>query len=71
MNKILRIFALTACVLSGYMAYAQSALKVSGTVKDSEGFPIVGAAVMVEGYQSAGVVTDLDGNYTLTIPAKA
>ena len=71
MNKILRIFALTACVLSGYMAYAQSALKVSGTVKDSEGFPVVGAAVMVEGYQSAGVVTDIDGNYTLTIPAKA
>ena len=53
------------------MAYAQSALTVSGTVKDSEGFPVIGAAVMLEGYQSTGVVTDIDGNYTLTIPAKA
>ena len=71
MNKILKIFALTVCVLSGYMAYAQSALTVSGTVKDSEGFPIIGAAVVLEGHQSTGVITDIDGKYTLTIPAKA
>ena len=71
MNKILKIFALTVCVLSGYMAYAQSALTVSGTVKDAEGFPVIGAAVMLEGHQSTGVVTDIDGKYTLTIPAKA
>lgn len=71
MNKIFKILALTVCILSGYISYAQSSLTVRGTVKDSEGFPVAGAAVMLEGYQSTGVVTDIDGNYTLTIPAKA
>ena len=71
MNKILRIFALTVCVLSGYMAYAQSAMTVKGTVKDSEGLPIIGAVVVVEGHTSTGVTTGVDGEYTITIPAKA
>ena len=39
--------------------------KVSGTVLDSQGQRVVGATVMVDGTQN-GVVTDLDGNYTLT-----
>ena len=71
MNKILRIFALTVCVLSGYMAYAQSAMTVKGTVKDSDGLPIIGAVVVVEGHTSTGVTTGVDGEYTITIPAKA
>ena len=39
--------------------------KVSGTVLDTQGQPVVGATVLVDGTQN-GVVTDLDGNYTLT-----
>ena len=71
MNRLFKILALTVCVLSGYLSYAQSALTVSGTVKDSEGLPIPGAAVMVEGLKSSGTVTDIDGNYTIKIPASA
>ena len=71
MNKLFKLLALTVCVLSGYISYAQSSMTVSGTVKDSEGFPVIGAAVMLEGYKSTGVVTDVDGNYTLTIPSGA
>ena len=71
MNRLFKILALTVCVLSGYLSYAQSALTVSGTVKDSEGLPVPGAAVMIEGLKSSGTVTDLDGNYTIKIPASA
>ena len=71
MNKILKIFALTVCVLSGYMAYAQSSMTVSGKVTDLDGQPIIGAAVMVTGQKSTGTVTDLDGNYTIKVPASA
>ena len=37
---------------------------VTGTVLDAQGVPVVGATVLVEGTQN-GVVTDLDGRYTL------
>lgn len=71
MNKIFKILALTVCVLSGYISYAQSSLTVSGTVQDAVGEPIIGAAVMVEGHGSLGTVTDIDGKYTIKIPASA
>ena len=71
MNKIYRLIALTICILSGYLAYAQSPATVSGKVTDADGEPIIGAAVMVKGHSSAGAVTDLDGKYTLKLPASA
>lgn len=43
--------------------YAQN-ITVQGNVTDSNGEPIIGAAVMEKGTQN-GTVTDLDGNFTL------
>lgn len=43
-------------------AFAQT--KVSGTVKDANGEPIIGASVSVKG-GSTGAVTDIDGNYSI------
>ncbi len=43
-------------------AFAQH--KVSGTVVDAAGEPIIGASVMVQG-TSQGAVTDLDGRFTI------
>lgn len=37
---------------------------VSGTVTDSDGNPVIGAAVMIPG-SNTGVTTDFDGNFTL------
>ena len=71
MNKLFKLLALTVCVLSGYISYAQSAMTVSGNVKDSEGLPIIGAVVMIEGQTSTGVITDADGNYTIKVPASS
>ena len=41
-----------------------TAQTIKGTVTDSSGEPVIGATVMETGTQN-GVVTDLDGNYTL------
>lgn len=43
---------------------------VTGTVKDSSGEPIIGAAVIIAG-TSTGVMTDIDGNYSIQIPPPA
>ena len=41
-------------------------ITVSGTVTDINSEPLIGAAVLVKG-TDAGVITDLDGNYTITV----
>ena len=71
MKNLFKIFVLTVCVLSGFISYAQSSMTVNGTVKDASGQPIIGAVVMVDGFKSAGAVTDLDGKYKVVIPAAA
>ena len=48
----------------------QRNIKVSGTVVDSHGEPIIGASVVVKG-TSNGTITDLDGNFTLEVPTGA
>ena len=45
-------------------ATVQSLKTVKGTVMDTDGQSVIGAVVQVDGTQN-GVVTDLDGNYTL------
>ncbi|WP_196065252.1 carboxypeptidase-like regulatory domain-containing protein, partial [Bacteroides cellulosilyticus] len=46
----------------------QNTIKVIGTVKDTNGEPIIGANVMVVG-SATGVITDIDGNFVLNAPA--
>ena len=45
--------------------------KVSGTVKDANGDPIIGANVTVKGDSSIGTITDIDGRFVLDVPAGA
>lgn len=56
------------CILSIWSAYAQN-ITVSGTVSDAVG-PVVGASVFQKG-SSNGAVTDLDGHFSLSVPADA
>ncbi len=51
------------------VAYAQQ--RVSGTVTDNTGLSVIGASVVEKGNASNGVVVDLDGNYSLTVPEGA
>ena len=56
--------ALLLCVST--VAFAQQ--RISGTIVDLSGQPVIGASVMIPGTQT-GVVTDLDGKYELSVPA--
>lgn len=40
---------------------------VKGTVIDEDNLPVIGANIMVKG-TSLGTITDMDGNFTLTVP---
>jgi TonB-linked SusC/RagA family outer membrane protein len=44
-----------------------SAQTINGNVKDNTGEPIIGATVMEQGTSNNGAVTDIDGNFTLTL----
>lgn len=48
-------------------AYAQQ-VSVKGHVKDSTGEPVIGANVVVKDNSSIGTITDLNGNFVLSVP---
>lgn len=45
--------------------------KISGTVVDDKGEAIIGASVTLKGNTAIGTITDVDGNFTLDVPADA
>lgn len=59
------VLALTLVLACAFPALAQQ-ITVSGTVYEPEGEPALGASVLVQG-QTTGVVTDLDGNYSIQV----
>lgn len=48
----------------------QNSKKISGTVTDAQGEPVIGANVIESGTTN-GVITDLDGKFTLQVPEDA
>ena len=62
---IFTCFLFISLLLSGNVSAQTGSLTIKGTVSDSKGEPVVGAAVLVEG-SSNGVVTDVDGHYSIT-----
>ncbi len=52
------------------IAWAQTVRSVSGTVSDELGEPLIGVSVTISGH-AGGVTTDIDGNYTIAVPAGA
>ncbi len=63
------VLSIAAVLFACASVFAQNR-QVAGTVSDSNGTPIVGATVVVEG-TSLGTSTDLQGKYTLSAPANA
>ena len=63
-----KLFLLLVTLFTAVTAMAQQ--KVSGKVVDADGQPLFGAGVLVKG-TTTGAVTDLDGNFELTVPAGA
>lgn len=52
---------------TSFPAVEQKVKKVTGTIRDNHGEPIIGANVFVKGTTS-GTVTDMDGNFSLEVP---
>lgn len=48
-------------------AMAQSGIKISGTVTDSQNEPLIGASVKIQG-TTIGQITDLDGKFAFEVP---
>ena len=65
-KKVLQMLLLGMFAFLSSNAFAQ--LKVSGVVKSADGEVLPGATVVVKG-TTKGVVTDLDGNYSITLPS--
>jgi TonB-linked SusC/RagA family outer membrane protein len=61
--KVLLLMAIMAC--TSVFSYAQSQT-VKGKVLDNEGLEVIGGSVVVKGV-TGGTVTDLNGNYELTV----
>ena len=53
---------------TGVLAVNQSVSKISGTVVDKKGEPIIGATIRVVGTKT-GVITDFDGKFTIDVSA--
>lgn len=66
MNKRSLVLMLVMC--SAMALFAQRS--ITGKVTDEKNVPLIGASVLVKG-TSTGTVTDIDGNYTVEIPAGA
>ena len=64
-NLLCRLSFLFALMLLPLWVNAQNVVK--GTIVDSSGEPVIGAAVQEKGLPSNGVATDFDGNFTLEL----
>lgn len=72
-SHFIKLFAMTfaGLLLANVIVCAQSTLKISGSVLDSQtGEPVLGALVLEKGTQNAALV-DMDGRYTISAPANA
>ena len=68
MKKVFSIIA--SLLISCLFAFAQN-VNVIGTVKDAKGEPVPGAAIILKDNASVGCVSDIDGKWTLSVPADA
>ncbi len=62
-------FTLLFVSLFSLNAWAQT-IQLTGTVTDGRGEPLIGASVLEQGTTN-GCITDVDGNFTLNVPANA
>lgn len=62
------IIVLALTILNVLTVHAQNK-NVSGTVLDNSGQPVIGASVVVVGQSKLGTVTDIDGKFSIAIPA--
>ena len=67
-KAVMFVSILAASLLGAGSAFAQNRT-ISGTVVDTSGEPVIGAAVTVVGNSRIGAATDLNGAFSLSVPA--
>lgn len=65
-NMFYKLFLFVSLMLLSLGASAQNKITVKGNVTDSQGEPVIGATIFESGTKN-GVITDFDGNYTISI----
>ena len=69
-QKVLGSMIVALALLFAGSAGEQETKTIKGMVRDVTGEPLIGASVIEKGTNN-GVITDVDGNFTLTVPADA
>ena len=69
MQRVL-LLALLLCYVSAPLSALAQTIQLTGTVTDTKGESLIGASVLEKG-TSNGCITDVDGNFTLTVSPKA
>ncbi len=64
----LNLYLLLAFISLSFSAFSQNA-KVSGKVTEDNGDGLISASVVIDASKGFGAVTDIDGNYTISLPA--
>ena len=57
---------LLVMLIMSSLTFAQT--KITGNVSDATGDPVIGASIVVKGAKGSGTVSDLDGNFTVSVP---
>lgn len=72
-NKMKNMRAVLLSLLVTMISLSVSAqnVTVTGTVKDKTGESVIGASVVEKGNTGNGTITDIDGNYSLSVPSNA
>ena len=65
-----KLTTLGLSLLVGWSLAAQQRVTISGVVVDDQNVPMIAAGVVQKGTTN-GTITDLDGNFTLTVPSGA
>lgn len=68
MKKLLKLLSLTAVMVVAFSFSSYGQRTISGTVTDgANGDPLIGASILAQG-TTDGTITDIDGNFSLTLP---
>lgn len=67
-KQIRKIPSLILLMLFCCMTAAAQQFTAKGIVVDSNGEPVIGASVVLKGNNSIGTITDIDGNFALSVP---
>lgn len=69
MRKFLTFLVIGTLALFPVLAFGQGAATIAGKVTDEDGNPLPGANVIISSLD-LGAATDVNGNYTFSVPAK-